>query len=381
MVGRQLSNVRTLSVTVRRGREQRVTREPHALRTFLEVFLIRNEDSARRRLGDSATKTGLASSRCLRQRTILRSLMLILLLDMAKHTKIISSRLFHPSSPYKSSRSVLNALAKMLLPSVGDVPRALRHLNYSVQHTQYLLQEYGYKITNLAIDMRDGVRLTHLVELLLHSSASRFWQPDDGNVMTPAGEIPIASLKQGDFWMVSSHLILPCPARSQKIYNVQIALDALRAVNAFRSLVKGLTADDVVDGYREKTVGLLWALVSQLGLSTLVNWKELERETARIRKRQSRGQGGQGEEVGDRQGFTGYTFSLMTWARHIVGLSWQEIHNVPTAFADGLIFAKIVDEYATYLPCSQNESRETRRMNTTLESKLRRLGCNRYFGK
>lgn len=46
------------------------------------------------------------------------------------------------------------------------------HVFYNVCHVQIPLREYDYKINNVATDLRDGVRLTRLVELLLYPSVA-----------------------------------------------------------------------------------------------------------------------------------------------------------------------------------------------------------------
>src|SRR6202012_2051186 len=89
------------------------------------------------------------------RRTMLRSLMIILLLDKARFSKVFPSCLFRASSPHKSSASVLQALATMLFPSLGDVTRPLGHLNYRLSHVQHSLEEYTYIVSNIATDLRD----------------------------------------------------------------------------------------------------------------------------------------------------------------------------------------------------------------------------------
>lgn len=387
VIGRQLSEATRLSDTLSDNKARRARREMRALEAFLNVFLIRNEDTIRSRLDtDSITcghaiDTDVKSSGRLGQRTILRSLQLILLLDKAKYTKTISSCLFLPSSPHKSSASVLNALARMLLSSVGDVPRALGHLGYSVQHLQYPLQEYSYKITNLATDLRDGVRLTHLIELLLYSPASVARKSDDITVKLSTGEIFTDCPEHRDSWILSHHLKFPSAARSQKLYNVEIALNALSGARGVCNVAKGLKADEIVDGHREKTIGFLWALVSQWGLSTLVDWRELEKEMDRLQSRCYDDKGDFAAELACREGPDRHTFLLVAWARSIARVHGLQVTNVSIAFADGNIFEMIVDEYAAYLPASQDEPTRTAWKQSNLETKLRRLGCNHYFGK
>ncbi|KAI9874669.1 MAG: hypothetical protein M1830_009425 [Pleopsidium flavum] len=377
VIGRQLFEASRMSKNSSDNEARRARREMRALETFLDVFLVRNEDAIRSRQGidniscGHGTDINAKSAGHSGQRTILRSLLLILLLDKAKFTKTFSSRLFLPSSPCKSSASVLNALARMLLPSIGDVPRTLGHLGYAVQHLQYPLEEYTYKITNLATDLRDGVRLTHLIELLLYSPASVSREPDAITVKMPTCT---ACAEQGVSCIPSHRLKFPCAARSQKLYNVEIALNALCGVRGVCNVAKGLKADDIVDGYREKTIGLLWALVSQCGLSTLLDWRELEREMHRLNG------GYHGDrELASREGSDSHTCLLVAWARSIARLHGLDVGNLSTAFADGEIFKRIVDEYAACLPAAQDTSIGASWKEANLETKLRKLDCNHYF--
>ncbi|ERF74489.1 hypothetical protein EPUS_03927 [Endocarpon pusillum Z07020] len=207
------------------------------LSQFLEIFLIRNEDATPS--DDENSDVGTTGI----QHTLLRSLMLIKLLDTAKTSSsqpLLSGCLFQPSSQHKSSTAVIQALAQLLNPAAGNIVRSLNHLNYTVSHIQCPLEEYDYHITNLAVDLRDGVRLTRLVEHLLFQTSSQ-----------AAGE--------EKHWPLSAHLKFPCLGRATKLYNVQIALDALKGIS--KELVEDVKADDIVDGFREKTVALLSGLV------------------------------------------------------------------------------------------------------------------------
>lgn len=47
----------------------------------------------------------------------------------------------------------------------GDIIRHLLFMGYSVTHTQAPLDEYDFMVKNLAVDLRDGVRLCRLVDL------------------------------------------------------------------------------------------------------------------------------------------------------------------------------------------------------------------------
>jgi abnormal spindle-like microcephaly-associated protein len=61
----------------------------------------------------------------------------------------------------------LNQFSSRLLANVGDIGKHLRRLGYVLTHKQTYLDEYNFAFKNLAIDLRDGVRLTKLMEVIL----------------------------------------------------------------------------------------------------------------------------------------------------------------------------------------------------------------------
>ena len=221
------------------------------LEAFLDLYLLRNEDVP------DAERSSPAW--CWRY-TMLRSMMVIYILDKAKQMNIIATNLYQSSSTIKSSLLFLRKLTASIHPSVGDIYRLLRPLGYHVHHIQYPLSEFSYSIENLAIDFRDGVRLARLVELLLYSLGSREYA---------TRTMPTIVLEAGQSWFLSQHLNFPCAAKAQKIGNVQVALGALRASDGVDQIAGDLKAEDIVDGHREKTLTLLWALLGPAGLKTL----------------------------------------------------------------------------------------------------------------
>lgn len=345
------------------------------LSRYLDMFLIRNEDVVPESGMLDPGTTGV-------QRTLLRSLMLIKLLDSTKSSPgpPFSSCLLQPSSPYKSSVDVVQALAQMLHPATGNIMRSLSHLSYSVNHVQYPLEEYDYHINNLAADLRDGVKLTRLVEKLLYPSASRLLiQATDGDATTtitmPTGEILL--LMQGEQeWPLSQHLKVPCLGRATKLYNVRIALNALAQIAGVGKMVEDIEADDIVDGYREKTVVLLWGLTSKWGLGSLIDWTDLKHEIRRL--------GGTLEEDDEEHGddLAQYKTLLKEWASAAAARKRLKVNNLSTSFADGKVFEAIVDEYEPYLHASKSSSNSgPRRAKRQLSQRLADLGCSAQFGK
>ncbi|KAI9851303.1 MAG: hypothetical protein M1838_004039 [Thelocarpon superellum] len=410
VIGRELgARSDASSESAAKDPERLIKRETRALEVFLETFLVRNDDVVRVKTGvgsigsiarggpyRSATRereVELGGQHGSWRRTVLRSLMLILLLDQGKERGIIGGCLFLRTSPLKSSGSVINALRGLLLPSAGDVTRTLGHLGYEVTHTQHPLQEYQYPIENLATDLRDGVRLTRVVELLLYP-ASHPVREQDVTVAMPTGELLVTTPQHADEWVLSHHLRFPAMGRAQKVHNVQVALAALDGVARGTANMGGVTADDIVNGHREKTVGLLWGLVSRWGLGMLIDWNEVSGEIARLRglartktglQRTERGDANAPEDSDDsngteerlfqsRDGFPRYRSMLKAWASAIAELHGLTVNNLSTSFADGRVFECIVDEYATYFPSTSSGAR-----GDGLETKLKRLGCSHYF--
>ena len=390
VIGREAHIPSDTSAAMLRDDDRPTKKTRRGLEVFLDSCLIRNEDTERsRRLAmsssaidqnRSASDREFGSPNWSLRRTMLRSLMMILLLDKAKGLGIISNNLFCASSSLKSSVSVLKELFSLLLPSAGDVSRPLMHLDYKVHHVQFPLNEYEYEIKNLATDLRDGVRLTRLVELLLYPSVALARQNEGFTLTMPTGEI-LTSEGRGS-WVLSQHLKFPCAGRTQRLYNVQIALSALYGVQGVKKMVEDVTSEDIVDGYREKTMAMLWGLVGKWGLESLIDVAELRKEVRRLRK-QSRecseveGQSSDEDvEIDTEQGLLEkHTHLLKSWANAIGRRHSVMVYNLTTAFSDGMVFEKIVDEYAQWYP--QHWASSPPR---SLDRKLKALGCSDYFG-
>ena len=177
------------------------------------------------------------------QSTVVRSLMIISLLDHICTAGIWKGCLFTATSKIKSSIAMLHAVAGLALPFVGDITRTLGYMGDRVTQQQDPLDEYRYHVTNLPTDMRDGVLLARVLEIL----------KEDTTTITAGAARPL-----------STSLKYPCHSRAQKLGNVQRSLQTL---NAVPSISEGITATDVVDGHREKTLSLLWSIVRHWGLS------------------------------------------------------------------------------------------------------------------
>ena len=211
----------------------------------------------------SQTSSGEAAIRPFEPRwhcLLLRSLMIVYLLDKSGDAGLSVNGLFQPVSKFKSSQAVVAELGALLLPAIGNINRSLAHLEYQVDYEQHALTDYDYRIVNIAIDLRDGVRLARFVEIFL-LSAQRLTPQETSRSALPGPKNHVFSLTCDR--PLSKQLKVPCVGRAQKIYNVQITLDALQSFSGLEAVRDKIKAEDIVDGHREKSIFLLWALVGK----------------------------------------------------------------------------------------------------------------------
>ena len=70
------------------------------------------------------------------------------------------------SPQLQSSKDLLINFSRQLLAGEGDLTKHLGYLGYTVCHVQTARDEYDYAVTNLATDVKDGVRLTYVENIL-----------------------------------------------------------------------------------------------------------------------------------------------------------------------------------------------------------------------
>ena len=391
VIGRQISDDSTWLVGGLNDGPGSASSKKMVIRTvkeFLETFLLRSEDidQPTTSFNDHAVK-GNAN---IYHRAVLRSIMLVALLDKGKEClgANFPRRLFQPSSDFKSSADVFRALLRLLIPSCGDTNRLLAHLNCRLSHKQHQFQEYNYKINTMAVDFRDGVRLARIVELLLLLPQHLQSDPDASTqVSLPTGEV--FSLTEGNPDLpLSQHLKFPCVSHAVKIFNVRLVLRALASQKGAASVLDNIQAEDIVLGYRENTIALLWALLSKWGLAGLVDWDDVRKEITRL-KHKAVAQLGY-EAVKDETWFLdkeslcdGHSELLQQWAGILAALQGLRVNNLTTSFANGKVYGSIMDEYEPYIAggISESDNPSLRFSSMPLESRLKQLGCSSQFSK
>jgi abnormal spindle-like microcephaly-associated protein len=193
----------------------------------------------------------------LRTIVVYRLLVLILFLDRAKMARLLDEdvpNLFVPTSTVKSTRAVLLTFCRGFLQAEGDFTKHLTRLGIHVHYQQKAMDELDFTVTNLRVDLNDGVRLTRMAELLTGCPPSQ----------------------------LISQLRLPAVSRLQKMHNVQLALDHLQQTGV--PISNAVVSHHIVDGHREMVLKLLWSVVGHCCLQELLSVEQVHREIKRIEK-------------------------------------------------------------------------------------------------
>lgn len=137
----------------------------------------------------------------IKKHTLKKFLCLLYFLDVAKNKKMIKHNpcLFLKSSAFKETKEILLRFSSSLLGNIGDVQRDLKRIGIVLTHKQTYIDEFDYAFRNLAIDLRDGVRLTRVMEIILMRDN------------------------------LTCQLRVPAISRIQRIHNVGVALKALES--------------------------------------------------------------------------------------------------------------------------------------------------------
>lgn len=316
------------------------------LRRFMRERLLQDPDTC---LKFKTTKNGTFGKGYAEQSaklTLRRFLMVVLFLDRAKQSTLPETIeggpcLFNKASPFKQSRDIVVSFAKEFLSGEGNVNRHLSLLGYEVTYKQSILDEVDYTVKELAVELRDGVRLCRMVELLCPSYGRE----------------------------LSLQLRMPAGSRLQKKHNVTLALAAMKKEGISlsglgeRGVRGDITTDDIVNGHCEKTLALLWRTFAQCRLESgdLISKLLLQEEIVRVRDAHSvsatkfetdqieadeieeREASGQDQKKQKSQ----TACSLLEWARAVCAGSQLRVpvQNFTTSFADGRALCALLNFY------------------------------------
>ncbi|KAH7301391.1 hypothetical protein KP509_23G023300 [Ceratopteris richardii] len=195
-----------------------------------------------------------------------RILLLVLTLDKAKRQSSLplmcgidgidggSPILFLRNGKIKSSRDALQEFLLGSMHGEGDVIGHLGVLGYHVMHVQVGLLDYSFEVTNLVEDMRDGVRLCRLIQVLLADTS------------------------------ILMKMKIPSDRVRRHSHNCNIALEYLAraGISAVDASGYPISADDLVEGDKERVIGLLCHIVLKLQIPKLINRQRLCQEITRL---------------------------------------------------------------------------------------------------
>lgn len=274
--------------------------------------------------------------------TLKKLLLLVFFLDHAKQNRLIDHDpcLFCKDSDFKTSKDVLLAISRDFLSGEGDLSRHLSYLGLPVSHVQMPLDEFDFAVTNLAVDLQCGVRLVRAMELLTQS------------------------------WTLSKKLRVPAISRLQKMHNVEIVLHVLKEQNIQLTDEYGAAIDsrDIVDRHRERTLALLWRIVSAFQVEVLLNVDEVKEEITFLKQSWILQ-----KKIGALRSFSNLpnikrasssNFSslkysenvglLMEWVNATCAFYNTKVENFTVSFSDGRVLCYLIHHYhPSYMPLSE----------------------------
>ena len=238
--------------------------------------------------------------------------MLVILLDKLKASNVLvrAPNLFLVSANIKSSEEFMVTFCREFMSGEGNIIKHLGHLGVNLTYQQSKMDEFDFSVTHLAADMRDGVRLSRMIEILANDS--------------------ILSL--------TSKMRIPANSRLQKIHNVEVALNALRNLS-----VPGMdliSPKHLVDGHRDKVLFLLWSIFAHFQLSSLLDSNALKREIKEITNNRSKCMDDSTVTTSDV-----IVTLLLDWCRAVGSVYGLDVSNFTTSLEDGKLLCYLVHHY------------------------------------
>ena len=256
--------------------------------------------------------------------TTMMMLSLVLFLDRAKAARLLDNdpSLFKREGKIKSSSDMIHSFFDGVLSGGGDIVRQLRHIDYKLEHAQTPLAEYPFAVSNLNNDLKDGVRLCKLAEVLTNSSG------------------PMSDVK--------------CPAKSPAVmkFNINLALDAFQKRGCNVKLCA--KAEDIMKGHHERTLSLLWNVMMHWQVMDMIDVQALSDEVDRIRYwRRDSVSDGRRSSVASNSGIVDtqiYMNSdklrlLLLWCRGVCARHGVRVHNFTSSFSDGRVLCLLIHHY------------------------------------
>nr|XP_029504592.1 abnormal spindle-like microcephaly-associated protein homolog [Oncorhynchus nerka] len=280
--------------------------------------------------------------------TLKKLLLLVCFLDKAKESRMIEHDpcLFCMDAEFKTTKDLLLAFSRDFLSGEGILPRHLGYMGLLVSHIQTPLDEFNFAVKNLSVDLKCGIRLVRVMELFIQD------------------------------WSLSRKLRMPAISRLQKVHNVDIALQVLRArgVDLKDEHDAVIDSRDIVDGHREKTLSLLWKIIFAFQVEVLLDEDQLREEisflkhtwTTKQRLASLRADKGVLQKTAKPRPPFKHSSSkitlLMEWVNAVCQFYHLKAENFTVSFSDGRILCYLIHHYhPSHLPadCVSHNTTQT----------------------
>jgi len=278
-----------------------------------------------------------------------RVLTLIVFLDGAKRGDVIPSSvlLFRKAAMVKSSQDFLHILCRDYISGIGHLPKYLAQVGVTVSFQQDPLDELEFTVSNLATDLRDGVRLGKLAEILGQSNG------------------------------VLEQMRLPAISRLQKVFNVSVSLSALSCLGIPN--VDNIHPNYIVDGHRPQVLKMLWSVMTSFELNSLLSSERLKQEIYAIH----RSDASRVDSIyfsslcGNVEDCDNLCDLLLVWCQAVCSCYNYTVFNFSASFADGIALCLLIHFYhpgivdiGSILPNCVSKSNEWRAKNPCRVDKL-----------
>ncbi|XP_015826622.3 abnormal spindle-like microcephaly-associated protein [Nothobranchius furzeri] len=263
--------------------------------------------------------------------TLKKLLLLVCFLDRAKESRLIEHDpcLFCLDAEFKATKDLLLAFSRDFLSGEGILPRHLSYLGLPVSHVQTPLNEFSFAVNNLAVDLKCGIRLVRVMELLVQD------------------------------WSLSAKLRLPAISRLQKVHNVDLALQVLtrKGIDLKDEHGAVIESRDIVDGHREKTLSLLWKILFSFHVEVILDEDQLREEicflrrTLRTKRRLASARADRGFQPSPETTPAPYQHTstkvalLMDWVRAVSDFYGLKVENFTVSFSDGRVLCYLIHHY------------------------------------
>eukprot|EP00808_Paulinella_micropora_P001552 g30257.t1 len=243
----------------------------------------------------------------------------------------------------ESSEDIVRFFAAYAL-SEGDVVRQLSTIG-KLQVKENIWSGFDFRVSNIAADLRDGIRLGRLFDLLVQKhDLSRAKQKKKGGQSKAGGSL-------------LSQLRNPAESEIERTANLRIVLDTLvQHSPVLASRLRDVSPQDIVMGSQKQTIELLSDVAFHLDVMPLIQVHKLETEIGRLKQEFGAALArAKFVESPSQQGLL-YASSnklqkLLHWVRQVCFIQAQIlqpavfVENFTSSFSDGRIFCLLISHY------------------------------------